>query len=172
MELTAFTEIADGFSANLQTSTGEKQVIAPRWIVGCDGIHSFVRKTAGLDFTGENYEGMVMQMMDVHYQGLRALMTGSITICQRTVFLLLTKLPNGRHRVLISDTGEAADPNLTPRQAFQRLVDGHVSGTELAEPDWATKWELWRRITDNYSTGNCFLPVMLHMCIHLPAVRE
>ena len=157
VELTAFTETADGFSASLQNSTGEEQVIAPRWIVGCDGIHSFVRKNSGLDFKGENYEGMVMQMMDVHYQGFEGADDWIHYYMSKDSFLLLTKLPNGRHRVLISDRGEAADPNLTPRQAFQRLIDGHVSGTELAEPDWATKWELWRRITDNYSTGNCFL---------------
>ena len=129
-------------------------------------------KNSGLDFKGENYEGMVMQMMDVHYQGFEGADDWIHYYMSKDSFLLLTKLPNGRHRVLISDRGEAADPNLTPRQAFQRLIDGHVSGTELAEPDWATKWELWRRITDNYSTGNCFLPVMLRTCIHLPAVRE
>lgn len=157
VELTTFTETENGFSASLQKSTGEEQVISPRWIVGCDGIHSLVRKTAGLDFTGENYEGMVMQMMDVHYHGFEGSDDWLHYYMSKDSFLLVTKLPNGRHRVLISDMGEADDPNLTPRQAFQHLIDGHISGTELTEPDWATKWELWRRITDSYSKGNVFL---------------
>ena len=157
VELTAFAETGDGCSATLQSSTGEKQVVNPRWIAGCDGIHSFVREAAGLDFTGENYEGMVMQMMDVDYQGFQGADDWIHYYMSKDSFLLLTKLSSGRHRVLISDMGEADDPNLTRRQAFQRLVDGHVSGTELAEPDWATKWELWRRITSSYGKGSVFL---------------
>ena len=157
IELTAFTETGDGYSATLQNGTGQTQVINPRWIAGCDGIHSSVREYAGLDFSGENYEGMVMQMMDVHYQGFEGDDDWIHYYMSKDSFLLLTKLPNGRHRVLISDMGEADDPNLTRRQAFQRLVDGHVGGTELAEPDWATKWELWRRITDSYDKGCVYL---------------
>ena len=157
VELTAFAETGDGCTATLQSSTGEEQVINPRWVAGCDGIHSFVRKSAGLDFAGENYEGMVMQMMDVHYEGFQGADDWIHYYMSKDSFLLLTRLSSGRHRVLISDMGEADDPGLTRRQAFQRLIDGHVSGTKLAEPDWATKWELWRRITDSYSKGNVFL---------------
>ena len=71
IELTAFTETSDGYSATLRNSAGKTQIITPRRIAGCDGIHSFVRKATGMDFAGENYEGMVMQMMDVRYEGFQ-----------------------------------------------------------------------------------------------------
>lgn len=157
VELTGFAEREDGYDATMQSASGEQQIARPRWIVGCDGVHSSVRQTAGLSFEGETYEGMVMQMMDVDYSGFEGSDDWVHYYMEEKSFLLLTKLPNGRHRVLISDMGKADDPNLTPRQAFQQLVDGHVSGTELAEPAWATKWEIWKRIANDYSVGNCFV---------------
>ncbi|MCY4338878.1 MAG: FAD-dependent monooxygenase [Gammaproteobacteria bacterium] len=157
VELTAFTEAGDNYRATLRNRAGEEQLIHPRWIAGCDGIHSFVRENAGLEFSGENYEGMVMQMMDVDYTGFDGADDWIHYYMSKDSFLLLTKLSSGRHRVLISDMGEADDPNLTRRQAFQSIIDGHINGTELAEPEWATKWELWRRITSSYSKAGIFL---------------
>lgn len=157
VELTDFTEIDNGYDAKLESVNGHRQSIKPRWIIGCDGVNSFVRQKAGLDFDGETYEGMVMQMMDVEYSGFEGSDDWVHYYMSKQSFLLLTKLPNGNHRVLISDMGEADDPDLTPRQAFQRLIDGHVDGTTLAEPEWATKWEIWKRIANDYRAGNCFL---------------
>lgn len=157
VELTEFTESDTGFDATLKSVSGDEQAIKPRWIIGCDGVNSFVRQRAGLDFDGETYEGMVMQMMDVEYSGFEGSDDWVHYYMSKQSFLLVTKLPNGNHRVLISDMGEADDPDLTPRQAFQRLIDGHVDGTTLAEPQWATKWEIWKRIANDYRAGNCFL---------------
>lgn len=157
VELTEFSKNGNGYRAVLKGTDGQEQVIAPRWIVGCDGIHSFVRKSIGLDFVGENYEGMIMQMMDVGYEGFQGGDDWVHYYMSKDSFLLLTRLPDGNHRVLISDMGEADDPNLSQRDAFQRLIDGHLSDTSLAEPEWGTKWQIWKRIATAYAKGDVFV---------------
>ncbi len=156
-ELSGLSVADDGCRAELRCKDGRKEVIEPNWVVGCDGVHSFVRSAAGLDFSGANYQGMVMQMMDVAYEGFPGDDDWIHYYMSKDNFLLVTKLPSGDHRVLISDMGEADDPNLNVRDAFQRLVEGHVQGSSLAAPRWATKWEIWRRIASDYRADRIFL---------------
>jgi len=129
----------------------------PQWIVGCDGIHSFVRKASGLEFEGENYEGMIMQMMDVHCRQFEGDDDWVHYFMSKDNFLLVTKLPSGNHRVLISDMGVADDPELSQREAFQNVLDGHMRGTQLDEPEWATKWTIWKRLATGYRKGRTLL---------------
>ncbi|MFF4436342.1 FAD-dependent monooxygenase [Streptomyces sp. NPDC001621] len=51
-ELVSFTQDADGVTSFLRTATGEGLEIRSRFVVGCDGAHSVVRKTLGLSFEG------------------------------------------------------------------------------------------------------------------------
>jgi NADPH-dependent dioxygenase len=58
---------------------------------------------------------------------------------------------------LLSDRGEAGDPNLTPQQAFQRLLDLHFDGVTMGDVVWHSKWETWVRLADTFRQGNVFL---------------
>lgn len=135
---------------------GTEETLEPEWVVGCDGGYSFVRRVSDLDFTGSNYDGMVMQMMDVDVNGF----SGSDSLIHYYIskesFLLLVKLPGQNHRVLISSMGEG-DPALSKREVFQKLVDGHVPGVSLGEPTWATKWTIHKRLAERYRNKRVFL---------------
>ncbi len=142
----------------IHESEGDREeVVHPQWIVGCDGVHSFVRNAIGLEYSGENYEDMLMQMMDVEFKGFEGVDDWVHYYMSKDNFLLITKLPGGHHRVLVSDMGEAGDPNLTAREAFQQLIEGHVTGSVLSEPSWATQWTIWKRLAKDYRKGNVFL---------------
>ncbi len=152
--------VSDDGSFNLvlyNDLTGNKETLDTPWLVGCDGIHSFVRKSLRLDFEGENYDGMVMQMMDVAHDNFQGSDDWVHYYMSKENFLLITRLPNGNHRVLISEMGETDASDLAPREAFQKLIDGHMEGTQLAEPSWATKWTIWKRLAKQYRAGNAFL---------------
>lgn len=51
-ELVAFTQDADGVTSRLTTSSGGEEEVRSRFLVGCDGAHSLVRKGLGLSFEG------------------------------------------------------------------------------------------------------------------------
>lgn len=51
-ELVAFAQDADGVTRRLTTSAGGEEEVRSRFLVGCDGAHSLVRKGLGLSFEG------------------------------------------------------------------------------------------------------------------------
>lgn len=157
--ITALEEMDDGFKATLQhdSDNGREEIVHPQWVVGCDGIHSFVRNVMGLEYEGENYDGMLMQMMDVDYDKFEGTDDWTHYYMSEDSFLLITRLPSGKHRILISDMGAAGDPSLTPREAFQQVVDSHFEGSVIGEPEWATQWTIWKRLARDYRKGNALL---------------
>ncbi len=138
--------------------TQEEEVFKPSYIVGADGVHSYVRKSLNLPFEGEAYEGMIMQMMDTEVEGYEEDPQWTQYFMKENNFLLTTMLPNGKCRLLVSDQGESADRKKnTRRDAFQQVMDEHgVSGT-ISEPEWTTQWVIWKRLADIYSKGKVFL---------------
>jgi len=53
--LVGFATHANGVRAQVTGPGGDEQTIDCRWLVGCDGAHSKVRATLGLDFEGGQY---------------------------------------------------------------------------------------------------------------------
>src|ERR1700760_1346199 len=54
--LDRFKQTGEGVSAVL-VKDGQSETVTARWLVGCDGGHSAVRRQAGIDFVGETREG-------------------------------------------------------------------------------------------------------------------
>lgn len=51
-ELVSFAQDADGVTCRLRTASGAEEEVRTRFLVGCDGAHSIVRKGLGLSFEG------------------------------------------------------------------------------------------------------------------------
>ncbi len=67
--LASFEQSDEGVSA-VVVKGGEAETVAARWLVGCDGGHSIVRKQAGIAFEGETREDVRMIVADVGADGL------------------------------------------------------------------------------------------------------
>ena len=70
---------------------------------------------------------------------------------------MIVKLPGGFYRMLLSDRGEAAGPDVTPEQGFMRLVDKHFDGVTLGDVVWHSKWQSFVRLAHTYRNGSVFL---------------
>ena len=70
---------------------------------------------------------------------------------------MIVKLPGGFYRMLLSDRGEAAGPNVTPEQGFMRLVNKHFDGVTLGDVVWHSKWQSFVRLAHTYRNGRVFL---------------
>lgn len=55
VELVSYTQDTSGISASLRLEGGELEQVGAKWLLGCDGAHSIVRKGAGIPFEGEMY---------------------------------------------------------------------------------------------------------------------
>ncbi|MGH7964174.1 MAG: FAD-dependent monooxygenase, partial [Candidatus Binatia bacterium] len=147
---------------------GREEVVQTDWLIGCDGVHSVVRKQLDLPYEGDDYTGMELRMMDVQLSGFPLTDDSIHYLITKEHLLLITKLPGLNYRVLISDMGGAQATD-TVRSAFQRVVDEHFRGSvTLGEPEWATVFRIWRRIVTSYRQGHIFLVGDAAHC-HSPA---
>jgi 2-polyprenyl-6-methoxyphenol hydroxylase-like FAD-dependent oxidoreductase len=136
---------------------GDEEYVSCRWLVACDGARSFVRESLGLDYRQSEYKGLVLQNMDAPVEGWPGERDWVHYYMGKDHFLLITYLPGGHCRLMISDMGKSVDTNLTPRVIFQQFVDRHFTGVRVGEPHWATKWTVITRLAGTYRAGNVFL---------------
>jgi NADPH-dependent dioxygenase len=153
------TQDRDGVTATLVHggNDSDRELVRCQYLVACDGINSRVRRTLALSQQESDYSGTVLQNMDVFLNDFPDA-EDYVHYCAGTDhFIMIVKLPGGYFRLLLSDRGEAADPNITPEQGFMRLVDQHFDGVSLGELVWHSKWESWVRLADTYREGRVFL---------------
>ncbi len=145
-----------GIRATIAAADGTRETIEPRFVVGCDGLRSLVRTSIGIDFEGDSYTGQEMRMMDVPLSGWPLGDDAIHYLIVKDRMLLVTKLPGANYRLLISDRGDSHRSE-TARSDFQLLMDAYHPEVRLGEPEWATIFEIWRRVSTSYRRGSIFL---------------
>ncbi len=147
---------SDGVTATLVNGDEQEQVRC-QYLIACDGINSRVRESLELSQEETDYAGTVLQNMDVFLNDFPDV-DDYVHYCAGTDhFIMVVKLPGGFYRLLLSDRGEAADPNVKPERAFMNLVDQHFDGVSLGDLVWHSKWESLVRLADTYREGNVIL---------------
>jgi NADPH-dependent dioxygenase len=147
---------ANGVTATLE-SNGVQEQVRCDYLVGCDGPNSRVRRAVGLEQQESDYAGTQLQNLDAYLNDFPD-DDEYVHYCAGTDhFVMIVKLPGGFHRMLLSDRGEAAAPNVTPEQGFMRLVDKHFDGVTLGDVVWHSKWQSFVRLADTYRNGRVFL---------------
>jgi len=146
-----------GVTATLE-SEGITEQVRCHYLVACDGANSRVRRAVGLEQgEGSDYKGTMLQNLDAFLNDFPDV-DDYVHYCAGTDhFVMIVKLPGGFYRMLLSDRGEAAAPNVTPEQGFMRLVDKHFDGVTLGEVVWHSKWQSFVRLAHTYRKGRVFL---------------
>ena len=157
MELTDVQHIEGGALATVRDADGRTEQIATRYLVACDGSNSRARRALQLLQDESDYKGSVMQNLDVFLEQFPDTDDYVHYCAGRSHFVMIVKLPGGYHRLLLSDRGEAAAPDLTPQQAFLRVIDQHFDGVRMGKVVWHSKWESHVRLAHTYRDRNVFL---------------
>jgi 2-polyprenyl-6-methoxyphenol hydroxylase-like FAD-dependent oxidoreductase len=153
------TQEASGVTARVVHSDrgDEEEFIRCQYLVAADGINSRVRRGIGLSVKGKDYTGSFFQNLDIHLNGFTDWKDHFHYCVGTDHFLMVAPLPGGHFRLLLSDRGEAADPAITPQQAFMRLLERHYDGITMGDVVWHSRWETWVRLADTFREGNVFL---------------
>lgn len=153
--LRSFEQTDDGVSAVVGRG-GRVETTTARWLVGCDGGHSVVRKQAGIAFLGETREEIRMLVADVAVDGLDRDVwhmwrheDGAMTLCP---------LPSTQvfsYQASIAP-GQDASRGLANLQATldRRTGRGDI---RLHEPEWSSLWRANVRLAERYRERCVFL---------------
>ena len=173
VELVEFTPDAAGVDCTLRHHDGRREAVRVRYLVGCDGAHSTVRKGAGIAFEGDAY------LQDFMLGDVEADANPDASLVPNTLHPFVGRhgiaifFPLGRPatwRIIAMSATEAkttrtkvgsADKPLTSELSLaelQAVVDAATGGgVHLRDPAWLAHFHLHHRQATHYRRGAIFL---------------
>jgi 3-(3-hydroxy-phenyl)propionate hydroxylase len=173
-EATSLVLDADGATAEIVSGDGAKTAIRARYVVGCEGSNSLVRRALNLSFAGERYSGEQFIQADCRIKW--ALPKGRSYLFLTAVgYMMVIEFPDGVVRVFISLPDTDADSAGAKEAAGQLgaveavteqpTLDeiGHhltrLSGfdCQLSDASWLARYRTSHRYANRFSQGRAFI---------------
>ena len=153
--LNSLEQSEEGVSAVLARGD-QKETIQMRWLVGCDGGHSLVRKEAGIAFEGETREDVRMIVADLEVDGLNREAWHAWR--HEEGFLALCPLPSTNVFQYQAGIAPGQEPELSLAN-MQEILNRRSRRTDirLHEPQWKSLWRANIRLAYHYRSGNVFI---------------
>ncbi len=164
-ELIAFA-IADSVDCVLRHDDGTQERIRTRFLVGCDGAHSAVRKGTGIPFEGGSYPqdfvlGDVEADGPLEPKAINSFAGGGgvamfFPLGRPTTWRVIAmSAPAGADSTQGQFAAITTDLSLS---ALQTIVDAPTVGAvRIRDPAWLTRFHLHHRQVATYRHGNVFL---------------
>ncbi|NNG22788.1 FAD-dependent oxidoreductase [Telluria aromaticivorans] len=155
-ELADFEEQGDSVVARLRRNGGNDVQVEARYLAGCDGARSTVRRSLGTGFAGGTYDHL-FYVADVQVHG--AAVNGEIHASLDTAdfCILLSYSDTGRARLIGTVRDERAQhpESLTFNDVSHRALTS--LGIEVDAVHWFSTYRVHHRVTDHYRRGRAFL---------------
>lgn len=158
VELTGYTQHAEGALCRLRHGDGREEELPVRYLVGCDGAHSVVRKGAGLKFEGAAYpQDFVLADVELDWSASHERL--HFFLARDGLLVVIPFQEPGLYRLIASRAGAppgaGGDPTLPE---FQQLFDQlSPLAARLHGPRWLARFRLHHRGVDRYRAGRAFV---------------
>lgn len=155
------------FEDNVDTATvtatikrnGVSEIVTSKFIAGCDGSHSVVRKDLGIEFPGGVYDQM-FYVADI--EGSGPAINGELNVClDNSDFLAIFPLAGtGRARIIgtirqSSMTTEAQSRTLTFDDVGHKAID--QMKLQISKINWFSPHHVHHRVANHFRKGRAFL---------------
>src|SRR5215470_17661852 len=158
VELAGLSNAADAATATLRHRDGRAEVVSARYVAGCDGGHSTVRRLAGIRFEGSSYP-QTFVLADTEADGVEP--GAAHVFLSETGMLFFFPLGTpATWRLLAMRPPADRTPPDTPLvlDEVQALATTYTGGTvRLHDPVWMTNFRLHHRAATRYRAGPVFL---------------
>ncbi|MGW6548459.1 FAD-dependent monooxygenase [Streptomyces massasporeus] len=178
-ELLGFTQDEDGVVSRIVTASGSPQEVRSRFLVGCDGAHSVVRKGLGLTFEGGAFpEEYMLADVEVDWNlpegyGVRSTHHGAdgriddVLVCiplpgerrYRMSMLVPPELSTKAGNAAPGETAHGLEGGRAPRLAHIQAVVDRLSPepATASAMRWSSVFRISHRLVDRYSVGRVFV---------------
>ncbi len=135
-----------------------------RYLVGCDGARSLVRKSLGLAFEGEKVEQhFFLGDVELEWNGSHSEVHKLVQLNsegQVCNVVAVVPIPGNQHRFRLSTAlpPELVENPLEPLEMLRQVCLPLLpEGSEIKNLNWASHYSISHRIANKYREGNCFL---------------
>jgi 2-polyprenyl-6-methoxyphenol hydroxylase-like FAD-dependent oxidoreductase len=158
VELVDLTSTSDAVVATLRHRGGGEESVSARYVVGCDGAHSAVRRGAGIAFTGSAYP-QTFVLADVEADGIEPGAAHVFLSDKGMLFFFpLGKPATWRLLAMRSPTDPTPPEAPVSLDEVQAIADAYTQATvRVHDPVWMTNFRLHHRGATHYRAGRVFL---------------
>jgi 2-polyprenyl-6-methoxyphenol hydroxylase-like FAD-dependent oxidoreductase len=160
VELTGFTQQGDVLETHLRHADGREELFKTPWLIGCDGAHSAIRHTLGVEFEGDT-RAEDFFLADVRLEGADIPSSDEVSIYfHRDGPFVVFPMPGGRARVIATaGRSDPSHPRPDPSLAeVQNLANERAGGDfKLLDPVWLAVFRINERKCTDYRYGRVFL---------------
>lgn len=160
-QLSSFSQDQGSVHGELCISQNQCVPFSASYLVGCDGLHSTVRKLSKIPFVGEHYdESFIVIDGELNTSILRQDIDPSqgYTFVNHVGYLMLFPLPGGLHRVVINGPKASLSNNdLLPGELERRFNLLGFSDVRFTSYQWISQASLKAKIAQNYVKGRVLL---------------
>ncbi len=154
-ELVSFEELDGRVHAQLRLPDGTLQPCAARYLAGCDGAHSTVRRELGMEFAGGEYSD-VFYVADIVGEGPPMNGETNIALDDANFLVIFPMKGAGAGRLVGAVRREGAAPNAIRWEDVSQRVADHLR-LKVTEVRWFSTYHVHHRVAATFRRGPVFL---------------
>ena len=159
--LTDLRQDDEAVVVSLRGAGGSTETLRCRWVIGCDGAHSAVRKAAGIPFAGSTYrDEFIMADAELDWQLPHGELYGFPSAAG--VFAAFSMPGENRYRIFgnVAPSHEGSGPEYSEptHEQFQSMLDERLPfPAKIVKEYWVTRYRVHSRSVPRYRDGRVFL---------------
>ncbi len=158
-QLESFSQNESGVTANIKSADGAAETIEAKFLVGCDGAKSPVRRTLGLTFEGSTFERLFyVADVDINWGFPHdALM---VFLMKTNLLAFFPMVGENRWRIVGTFPEEfAKDEGDILYEEIEEQIrrDTELDTLDITRVNWFSVYRVHSRRVNKFSNGRCFL---------------
>lgn len=157
-ELESFSQTEAGVTANIKTADGAAETIEAKFLVGCDGAKSIVRRTLGLTFEGSTLERLFyVADVDINWEYPHdALM---VFLMKTNLLAFFPMVGENRWRIVGTFPEEFAkdEGDILYEEIEEQIKKDTELELDITKVNWFSVYKVHSRRVNKFSNGRCFL---------------
>jgi 2-polyprenyl-6-methoxyphenol hydroxylase-like FAD-dependent oxidoreductase len=154
----------EGVTAWLINGGDNEEILRCKFVVGCDGAHSIVRRSSGLKFDGAAYpQDFILADVHLKWDDERWQKKKCLSLFLAQGFMAMFPMRDGVFRIICSRPNYANVDTEPTIEDFQAVFNSMAPGKgQLLDPVWISRFRLHHRNVEKYRVGRMY--VFLNSC--------
>jgi 2-polyprenyl-6-methoxyphenol hydroxylase-like FAD-dependent oxidoreductase len=157
-ELESFSQTAAGVTAHIKLLDGESQTINAKYLVGCDGANSFVRRGLGLTFEGSTFERL-FYVVDARVDWELPHDAVQVALARDVFTAFFPMKGESRYRVIGTfPEGVSKEGGEVVYEEIERQIKSDAKlQLGISDVRWFSLYKVHSRRVNKFSEGRCFI---------------
>jgi 2-polyprenyl-6-methoxyphenol hydroxylase-like FAD-dependent oxidoreductase len=156
--LDKFSYDEKGVTANITNADGSEEIIDAKFIVGCDGAHSIVRHTLGIELSGSTFERL-FYVADVKIDWEYSSDWLHINLGKNTLTAFFPMVGEKNWRVVgtFPEGSKKEESEILYEEIEEQIRKDTNLVFDITEVNWFSVYKVHSRAVGAFSRGTCFL---------------